>query len=116
MNRQIATGRKERNAVHTVTNTEGEMLLAPSSAHSVQITGAHTTSLDLNIDVMVSKGLWGELILMELSPLRRILDLKAHKLFWGAHSGFGVSQSSGRGLDSGSKEEINQSMDVEEIK
>jgi len=61
------------------------MLLAPPSRNRMQITRANTTSLDLDIDIVVTERLWLELIELELSPVLRILDLKALESIWINH-------------------------------
>jgi hypothetical protein len=66
-------------------NTEGEMLLPPTSRDSMQITGANATSLDLNIDVVIAEWLGRELIPVEFRPFLRILNLEANEGIWIHH-------------------------------
>jgi len=68
-----------------VSNTQWEMLLSPSTADSVQITGANTTSLDLNINIEIAKWLWSQLIQLEIGPVLRILNLEALESVWVNH-------------------------------
>jgi hypothetical protein len=60
-------------------NTEREVLLAPASRDGVQITCADTTSLDLNIDVVVAKRFRIEFGPFEFGPVFWILDLEARE-------------------------------------
>ena len=64
----------------TVTNAEREMLLSPTSTNCVQIRGANSTCLDLDIDIIISKWLWNELVLVELCPFLWIEDLEPDEL------------------------------------
>lgn len=65
--------------------TQREVLLAPSPRHRVQITRTNTTSLDLEIDIVVTKWFWRELIELEIRPVLRILDLEASECLWVNH-------------------------------
>jgi hypothetical protein len=75
-----------------MSNTEREMLLPPPSRHSMQITRANPTSLDLDIDVVVTERLGLELVQLELGPVLRILDLEALKSIWVNHFAFSSAQ------------------------
>ena len=70
---------------HTMSYTEREMLLAPSSRHGMQVARTNTTSLDLDIDIVVAERLGLELIELELSPMLGILDLEALERIWINH-------------------------------
>jgi hypothetical protein len=74
-----------------------KMLLAPSAAYillagcldfprtrgertnGMQITSANSTSLDFDIDIIISKRLGRELVLMKLGPFLRVFDLKSYE-------------------------------------
>lgn len=66
-------------------NTQREMLLPPPSRNSMQITRANPTSLDLDIDIVVTERLGLELVQLELSPAFRVLDLEALECIWVNH-------------------------------
>jgi hypothetical protein len=70
---------------YTMPNTQGEVLLAPSTRNSMQITRTNTTSLDLDIDIVVTKRLRLELVQLEISPVLRVLDLEALERIWVNH-------------------------------
>jgi hypothetical protein len=76
----------------TMPNTQREMLLPPPSRNSMQITRANPTSLDLDIDVVVTERLGLELVQLELSPVLRILDLEALERIWVNHFAFSSFQ------------------------
>jgi hypothetical protein len=66
-------------------DAQWEMLLSPSSTYCVEITGANTTSLDLNINIIIAKGFWLEIIEVELSPVLWVLNLEALEGIWINH-------------------------------
>jgi len=66
-------------------NTQWKMLLPPPSRNSVQITRTNPTSLDLDIDIVVTERLGLELVQLELSPVFRVLDLEALERIWVNH-------------------------------
>ena len=66
-------------------NTQREMLFSPAARNGMQITRTNTASLDLDIDIVVAKRLGRELIQLEISPVLRILDLKAFERIWINH-------------------------------
>jgi hypothetical protein len=51
----------------------------------MQITRTNTASLDLNIDIVVTKRLRLELVQLEIGPMLRILDLEALERIWVNH-------------------------------
>lgn len=53
---------------HTVTNCKREMLRSPAATDGMDITPAHTTSLNLDIHIVIAKWLRLELVLVELGP------------------------------------------------
>lgn len=82
--------------------TKREMLFSPSTTYislafhfgigaegthtnSMQIACTHATRLNLDIDIIIPKRLGLKLILMELGPFLRVLDLEAHKGLWVHH-------------------------------
>jgi len=69
----------------TVTDGEGEVLLAPSSRDGVDVAAADTAALDLDIDIVVAKGLGLELVLVEFQPRIGSVDLEAGELLWVRH-------------------------------
>jgi hypothetical protein len=69
----------------TVTDSQREVLLAPSTTDGVNVTTADTAALNLDVDVVVAKGLRVELILMEIEPSVRAIDLEAGELLWVRH-------------------------------
>ena len=66
---------------HTVSNSKRELLLAPTATDCVDIATADTAALDLDIDVVVTKRLGLELVLVELGPGLGAVDLEAGELF-----------------------------------
>jgi hypothetical protein len=70
-----------------VTDSEGEVLLAPSSGDGVHIATADTAALNLDIDVVVAKRLGLELVLVEFEPCVRTIDLEAGELLGIRHLG-----------------------------
>ena len=62
-------------------NTQREVLVSPSTTDCVKITGAHTASLDLDVDIVIAERLWLELIQMEFGPFLRILNLETFERF-----------------------------------
>lgn len=68
-----------------MSNTQWEMLLAPSTADGMQITGANTTGLDLDIDIEIAKWLWSQLIELEIGPVLGIFNLEALESIWVNH-------------------------------
>lgn len=59
---------------------EGVWLSTPVTLDGVNITGANTAALDLDIDIMVSKRLGVKLLLLEVLPGLRAIDLEAGEL------------------------------------
>lgn len=68
-----------------MTDAQREVLLSPTAADRVQIAGADSAGLNLDIDIVIAKGLGGQLVLVELGPLVGILDLETDKLLGDAH-------------------------------
>lgn len=68
-----------------MTNAEREMLLAPTTADGMNITCADSASFNLDVDIIVVKWLWLELVLMEFSPSFWPVDLEARECFRIAH-------------------------------
>ena len=64
----------------TVSYGKREVLLSPASADGVYITATDTAALNLDIDIVVTKGLRLELILVELEPGLRSIDLEPSEL------------------------------------
>lgn len=58
-------------------NSEGEVLVTPTATHSVNITTTNTASFDLDLYIVVTKRLHIELVLVELGPGFRRIDLEA---------------------------------------
>lgn len=65
---------------------KGVVLGAPFAVDGVEIAGADATALDLNVDVVIAKGLRLELILVEVLPRLGAIDLEAGELFGVRHS------------------------------
>lgn len=59
---------------------EGVWLSTPVTLDGVNITGANTAALDLDIDIIVSERLGVELLLLEVLPGLRAVDLEAGEL------------------------------------
>lgn len=59
---------------------EGVGLSTPVTLDGVDITGANTAALDLDIDIIVSKRLGVKLLLLEVLPGLRAIDLEAGEL------------------------------------
>lgn len=72
-------------SVLTMSDNQRELLLSPATRDSVDVTAADTAALDLNVDIVVTKGLGVELVLVEFGPAVRALDLEARELFWVRH-------------------------------
>jgi hypothetical protein len=70
----------------TMTNAEREMLRAPSTTDGMNIRRANPTCLNLDVDVIITKRFWLELIFVELGPRLRPIDLESGECFWIAHS------------------------------
>lgn len=69
----------------TMTDAEREMLLSPPSTDRMQITGADTARLDLNINIVVAERLGLKFIEVKLSPFLRVLNLEAFEGVWINH-------------------------------
>jgi hypothetical protein len=69
----------------TMADAEREFLLSPTSTDRMQITGADTARLDLNINIVITKGLRLKLIEVKLGPFLRILNLEAFEGVWVNH-------------------------------
>lgn len=67
-------------AKNTVSDSKGELLLAPSTRDGVQVAAADAAGLDLDVDVVVAKGLGVKLVLVELIPRLGAVDLEAREL------------------------------------
>jgi hypothetical protein len=61
-------------------DSQGELLLAPTAANGVEVTGANAAALDLDVDVVVAKRLRLELFLVEFQPGVRPVDLEPGEL------------------------------------
>jgi len=59
-----------------MTNTKRKFLLPPPSTNGMQITTTNTTSLDLNIDIIITKRLGLHLIEVEFGTFCWILNLE----------------------------------------
>lgn len=68
-----------------MTNTEGEVLLAPTTADRMNVRGADATCFNLNVNVMITKRLWLKLGFVELRPGIRPFDLEARESLWIPH-------------------------------
>jgi hypothetical protein len=68
-----------------MTNAQREVLLSPATADGVDITCANSTSFNLDVNVIITKRLWLELVLMEFSPCLRPVDLEACECIWINH-------------------------------
>jgi hypothetical protein len=68
-----------------MTNTEWEVLLSPATADCMKITAANPTTDNLDINVIITKRLWLELILVEFSPCLRPIYLEARECIWINH-------------------------------
>jgi len=71
----------------TVPDSEREALLAPAAVDGVDIAAAHAAALDLDVDVVVAKRLGLELVLVELEPGVRSVDLESGELVRIRHGG-----------------------------
>lgn len=70
-----------------MSNSKRELLLAPTAADGVNIATANTTAFNLDVNVVVAKGLGLELVLVELGPGLGAVDLEAGELFGDRHVG-----------------------------
>ena len=62
-----------------------KVLLSPASTDGVYITAADTAALNLDVDIVVTEGLRLELILVELEPGLRSVDLEPSELLGVRH-------------------------------
>ena len=53
--------------------------------YSVKITGAYSTSQNLDINIEISKRLWGQFVLVEFSPFLWVFNLEAREGIWVNH-------------------------------
>jgi hypothetical protein len=72
--------------MHTVAAAERVVLLPPAPTQRVHIATTDTTSLDLDIYIVVTKRLELVLILVEFKPRCGTIDLKASGSFWVNHN------------------------------
>ena len=70
-----------------MSDSQGELLLAPAAADGVEIAAADATGLDLDVDVVVAKGFGVKLILVKLVPCLGPIDLEARELVGIRHGG-----------------------------
>jgi hypothetical protein len=64
----------------TVADSQGVGLRTPVTTDGVDIAGADTAALDLDVNVVVAEGLGVELLLVELLPGLGAVDLEAAEL------------------------------------
>jgi hypothetical protein len=69
----------------TMTNAEREVLLSPATADCMNIRGAHPASFNLDVNIIITKWFWLELVLMEFGPCLRPIDLEARECIWIDH-------------------------------
>lgn len=77
-----------------MSNSQGKVLLSPTSTDGVYITTTHTAALDLDVDIVVTKWLWLELVLVKLQPGLRTIDLETSELIGVRHLDVGTKDNS----------------------
>jgi len=68
-----------------MTNAEGEVLPSPATADCMNIACANSTRFNLDINVIITKRLWLELVFVEFGPCLRPIDLEARECIWINH-------------------------------
>jgi hypothetical protein len=78
----------------TVAHAEGEMLLSPPSTDRMQITCTNTARQNLDVNIVIAKRLWLEVVEVELSPFLRVLNLEAFERVWINHFDLNIPRNS----------------------
>lgn len=68
-----------------MTDSKGEVLLAPASTDCVDITSAHATALNFDVNIVVAEGLGLELVFVKLEPCLRSIHLETCELLGVRH-------------------------------
>jgi len=71
---------RKRDGPDTVSNGEGEMLWAPTTTDGVYVAATNAAALNLDVDIVVPKGLGLEFILVKVGPGLGPVDLEAREL------------------------------------
>jgi len=66
-------------------NRQNPIGLEELHTYSVKITGTNSARLDLDIDIIVFKGFWGQFVLVEFCPMLWVFNLEASEGVWINH-------------------------------